>query len=135
VKWLFAGTERRAARTACIDRIATGVDGAGIRQRQMYEADTGDIRRHLVDDPVRTQRTALPAFHPALHPLIAVKRDLIMRRFGQNCDDVLTKFGKEHTPRCSCAVPSYWSRSEQRRRSPNVAESVAENPQFASKIN
>jgi hypothetical protein len=41
------------------------VNDAGIRQRRMNEADMGEIRRHLVDDPVRGRRTALPAFHPA----------------------------------------------------------------------
>jgi hypothetical protein len=53
----------------------------------------GEVRRHLVDDPVRTRRTALLKLHP--HRLNAIKLDLNMHRLGQNCDDVLTKFGGE----------------------------------------
>jgi hypothetical protein len=45
--------------TPGVDRIAAGVDDTVIRERQMKEADTGKLRRHLVDDPVRTRRTAL----------------------------------------------------------------------------
>jgi hypothetical protein len=32
------------------------LDDAGIRLRQMNEADLGEIRRQLVDDPARTRR-------------------------------------------------------------------------------
>jgi hypothetical protein len=39
---------------AGIDRIKAGLDDAGIRLRQMNEADLGEIRRQLVDDPART---------------------------------------------------------------------------------
>ena len=34
-----------------------------MRQRQMNETDIDELRRHLVDDPVRTLRTALLTFH------------------------------------------------------------------------
>jgi hypothetical protein len=60
-----------------------------MRQRQTDEAGIGEIRRPLVDDPVRTR---IPR-HPDL--LIAIKLDLNMRRFGRNCDDVLTKRGDQ----------------------------------------
>jgi hypothetical protein len=106
--------------TPGVDRIAAGVDDTVIRERQMKEADTGKLRRHLVDDPVRTLRTAYAlGFIPAR--LIATKLDLNMRRFGRKYDDVPAKSrftgtteessarsssfqdGQPHLPRCKAS--------------------------------
>ena len=61
----------------------------------MNEADISEIRWHLIEDPIDTRRTALLAFHHG--SLIAVKLDLNMCRFGQNCDDVSNKRGDQAT--------------------------------------
>lgn len=62
--WLLVRKQQAETRQTAIDWIPAGADGAGTRPRHMNETDTGEIRRHLVDHPVRTRRTALLTFHP-----------------------------------------------------------------------